>query len=117
MTRTPRNGRLPGYEYAFSRVWGFLLRVGVPESSDHGVQSGGEPLVVVVEGGGVGWLFIGSGWGADVGEHETCGKTTVIEPVCTECVSGYRGTTCAPVDGPDAAGGRSVLPADLQHAH
>ncbi|WP_063046089.1 winged helix-turn-helix transcriptional regulator [Nocardia pseudovaccinii] len=49
--------------------------------------------------------------------HESCGKTTVIEPVCAECGERVRGQDLSPVDGPGAADGRSILPADLQHAH
>ena len=74
------------------------------------------------------WLVVdamrqwGDEWAAPDGPpvqavHESCGKTTVIEPVCAECGERVRGRDLRPVDGPGAAGGRSILPADLQHAH
>ncbi|MEV2225355.1 helix-turn-helix domain-containing protein [Nocardia vinacea] len=74
------------------------------------------------------WLVVnamrqwGDKWAAPDGPpvqvvHESCGKITVIEPVCAECGERVRGQDLRPVDGPGAAGGRSILPADLQHAH
>lgn len=48
--------------------------------------------------------------------HESCGKATILEPVCAECGERVRGHDLRPIVGP-GAGSHSILPANLQHEH